>query len=185
MHRRTWFASVALILGLATVTAVASPSDRWVHVRVVESGEDGETVSINLPLPLAETVLQSIECNSIKGGKVQVKLQSGEIDLPALRTALRQAQDGEYITVDGSDETVRIAKEGGSLHIRAEEDGEKVNIQLDLSVLDALLAPGTDEIDVRAALHALGTLEKDTELVRVDSEDESVRIWIDGAAGQE
>jgi hypothetical protein len=185
MLRSAWAASAALILGLAAVTAFASASDRWVHVRVVESGENGETVSINLPLPLAETVLQSIDCNSIKGGKVQVKLNRGEIDLPALRAALQQAPDGEYVTVKGADETVRIAKEGGSIHIRALDDGEKVSIQLDLAVLDALLSPGTDEIDVQAALHALGTLEKDTELVRVDGEDESVRIWIDGAPGQD
>lgn len=184
MLRRASTAAAVLILGLVTVTAIASASDRWVHVRVVESGEDGETVSINLPLPLAESVLQSIDCNAIKGGKVQVKLHSGEIDLPALHAALRQAQDGEYVTVEGADENVRIAKEGGRLHIRAVDDDETVNIQIDLTVLDALLAPGTDELDVRAALHVLGTLEQDTELVRVDGEDETVRIWIDGDAGQ-
>ena len=187
MLRRAWAASAALILGFATVTAIASASDRWVHVRVVESGEDGETVSINLPLPLAESVLQSVQCNSIKDGKVQVKLHSGEIDLAAVRAALQQAQDGEYITVQSHDEQVRIAKEGGSLHIRADDGGEKVNIQLDLTVLDALFPSGTSgtELDVRSALHALGTLEKDMELVRVESEDETVHIWIDGSAGQE
>jgi hypothetical protein len=187
MHRRTGFASAAPILMLAIVTAVASASDRWVHIRVVESGEDGETVSINLPLPLAESVLQSIQCNSIKDGKVQVKLHSGEIDLAAVHAALQQAQDGEYITVDSNDEQVRIAKEGGTLHIRADDDGEKVNIQLDLAVLDALFPSGTSgtgELDVRSALHALGTLEKDMELVQVESEDETVHIWIDGSAGQ-
>jgi len=185
MHRRTWLASAVLVLALAAVAAVASASDRWMHVRIVESGEDGESVSINLPLPLAESVLQSIDCHSIKSGKVQVKLSNGEIDLPALHAALRQAQDGEYITVEGEDENVRIAKRDGRLHIRAVDDDETVNIQIDLAVLDALLSPGTDEIDVRAALHALAETKQDTELIRVEGEDETVRIWIDGRADQE
>jgi hypothetical protein len=182
MIRSIWVTCV--VFALAAFTASASSTDRWLHVRVIESGEDGEQVSINLPLPLAESLLQSIQCDAIKPGKVQAHLHDSHIDLPALRAALKQAGDGEYITVDGSDEHVRITKEGDWLHVRTEDASEKVDLRLQLSVLDALLSSGTDEVDVRAALHALVEMNQDTELVRVDSKDESVRIWIDHESDQ-
>ncbi len=52
--------AVAVILALAATgllaqeTAAQTSGDKWLHVRVEKSGEDGEFVRVNVPLSLAE-----------------------------------------------------------------------------------------------------------------------------------
>jgi hypothetical protein len=177
MFRRTWLAGFVLVLG--TAAALASPSDRWLHVRVIGAGEDGEKVIINLPLPLIETALPAIRCDAMQDGRVRIDLDDSHVDLAALRAALQQSQDGEYVNVEDHGERVRIAKEDGWLLVHAEEPDETVDIRLRLSVVEALFSSGTDELDLRAALRVLAEQDESADLVRVEGEDESVRIWID------
>jgi hypothetical protein len=47
-----------------------------------------------------------------------------------------------------------------------------------LTVVDALLSSGGNELDLVAALRALGA-QGDTELVSVKDEKSTVRIWLD------
>jgi len=191
-NRAKLFAGLSL-LSLIAVLAGASTSfgqsgstkDRWLHVRVINSDNKGETVRVNIPLELAENVLPTINKNHLHNGKVTIdQAHMNDVDLHALLNAIRTAKDGEYVTVQGTDQDVRVAKEGGRLLVHVKDNkGSKsnksdVDIKIPMHVIDALFSAGKDELDVVAGLHALASLG-DTELVSVKSEDSTVRVWMD------
>jgi hypothetical protein len=186
-----------VLLGLAIIFLTrtgALAADRWVHVKVEESGAQGETVRINLPLSLAEKVLPAIHTDKLCAGKVKVsKDEIHDLDLRAVMEALRTTPDNEFITVESRHDNVRVAKAGGNLLIKVQENKETagakaktetktrtetVNVTIPIPVVDALLSGGQDELDVLAAVRALGTVG-DTVLVSVDDQHSKVRIWVD------
>jgi hypothetical protein len=191
-NRTRLFVGVSLLsvmVVLAGTSAVfaqsGSSKDRWLHVRVINSDNKGETVRVNIPLELAENVLPTINKNHLHNGKVTIdQAHMNDVDVHALLNAIRTAKDGEYVTVQGTDQDVRVAKEGGRLLVHVKDNkGSKsnksnVDIKIPMHVIDALFSAGKDELDVVAGLHALASLG-DTELVSVKSEDSTVRVWMD------
>ena len=191
-NRPKLFVSVSLLsvmvvlAGTSVVFAQSGSSkDRWLHVRVINSDNKGETVRVNIPLELAENVLPTINKNHLHNGKITIdQAHMNDVDVHALLNAIRTAKDGEYVTVQGIDQDVRVAKEGGRLLVHVKDNkGSKsnksnVDIKIPMHVIDALFSAGKDELDVVAGLHALASLG-DTELVSVKSEDSTVRVWMD------
>jgi len=186
-----------VLLGLAVIFLTrtgALAADRWVHVKVEEGGTQGETVRINLPLSLAEKVLPAIHTHKLCAGKVKVnKDDIHDLDLRAVMEALRTAPDNEFITVESRRDNVRVAKAGGNLLIKVQENketagtkaktetktrAETVNVTIPIPVVDALLSGAQDELDILAAVRALGAVG-DTVLVSVDDQHSKVRIWVD------
>jgi hypothetical protein len=186
------FAGVSLVSAMVLLAGASgalgqsgSAKDRWLHVRVINSDNKGETVRVNIPLELAESVLPTINKNHLHNGKVTIdQAHLNDVDVHALLNAIRTAKDGEYVTVQGTDQDVRVAKEGGRLLVRVKDNkGSKsnksdVDIKIPMHVIDALFSAGKDELDVVAGLHALASLG-DTELVSVKSDDSTVRVWMD------
>ena len=170
-----------LIAIITAPVAVAGTEGHWLHIRVEEDGSDGERVSINIPLSLVEAILPTIETNDLRGGRI--RLDHGnldDIDLREILEALQDAPDAEFVTVQSRHETVRVAKEAGFLIVRADDDGDRVNVRLPLAIVDAMLSSGDDELDLIAALHALAEYDAG-DLVTVESDDSFVRIWIDSS----
>jgi hypothetical protein len=186
-----------VLLGLAVIFLARTgtlAADRWVHVKVEEGGTQGETVRINLPLSLAEKVLPAIHTEKLCAGKVKVsKDDIHDLDLRAVMEALRAAPDNEFITVESQHENVRVAKAGGNLLIKVQENketagtkaktetktrAETVNVTIPIPVVEALLSGAQDELDILAAVRALGAVG-DTVLVSVDDQHSKVRIWVD------
>jgi hypothetical protein len=178
-------AMVVLASASAAFGQSGSAKDRWLHVRVINSDNKGETVRVNIPLELAENVLPTINKNHLHNGKITIdQAHMNDVDVHALLNAIRTAKDGEYVTVQGTDQDVRVAKEGGRLLVHVKDNkGSKsnksnVDIKIPMHVIDALFSAGKDELDVVAGLHALASLG-DTELVSVKSDDSTVRVWMD------
>jgi hypothetical protein len=98
-----------------------------------------------------------------------------DVDLRVILDAVRSSRDGEYVTVQGRDNNVRVAKSAGYLYIHvtdnpegkkaAAKDGKaeaksaahesRVEIKVPMKVVDALFSAGKDELDMVAALKAL------------------------------
>jgi hypothetical protein len=168
----------------------SSSSDRWLHVRVTSSEDRTETVRVNVPLEMAEKVLPAINKDRLHNGKVRFDEHDMNcVDVKALLDAVRTSKDGEYVTVQGTDADVRVAKQGGYMFVHVTEknsyskngkttEKSKVEVKVPMKVVDALFSAGKDELDLVAALHALSA-HGDTELVSVKSEDNTVRIWLD------
>ena len=110
------------------------------------------------------------------------------IDFQALMSAVRDAKDGEFVTVQNKEEDVRVAKQGNYFLVHViEKDRDskdkdakrsKVEVKVPMKVVDALFSGKKDEVDLVAGLHALA-LQGDTELVSVKDREQTVRVWLD------
>ena len=106
----------------ANATVSSSSSDRWLHVRVTSSEDRTETVRVNVPLEMAEKVLPAINKDRLHNGKVRFDEHDMNcVDVKALLDAVRTSKDGEYVTVQGTDADVRVAKQGGYLFVHVTE----------------------------------------------------------------
>jgi hypothetical protein len=167
----------------STSSAAAEKGERWLHVRVISTDGRGETVRVNVPLELAEKVLPAVNHDRLHNGKVRIdRSKMNDVDLRALMEAIRTAKEGEYVTVQSDDNDVRVAKEGNHLtiHVLDKSASKKaqVEVQVPMKVIDALLSAGKDELDLVAALQALGA-QGDTELVSVKDSENTVKVWLD------
>ena len=174
--------NTAAKLAPSASSATAEKGERWLHVRVISTDGKGETVRVNMPLELAERVLPAVNHDRLHHGKVRIDSSDmNDVDLRAVMEAIRTAKEGEYVTVEGDDNDVRVAKQGNHLTIHVVDKGSKksqVEVKVPMKVIDALLSAGKDELDLVAALHALGT-QGDTELVSVKDSESTVTVWLD------
>jgi hypothetical protein len=184
--------TLGVLVSMFALAALAMPADRWIHIRVIESGPDGEKVRINIPLSLAEAVLPTIKADKLCDGKVKIEGRAfDQVDLRALLEAVRGAQDNQYVTVESDRENVEVAKAGEFLLIKVHEDREgarktararkpdnTVDIKIPFKVANALLSGRDDELNLLAAVRALAEYPN-LELVSVKDESDNVRIWVD------
>lgn len=167
----------------------ASPAgERWLHVRVEKAGEDGESVRVNLPLKVAVKVLPAIRADELHRGRLRIHhARVHGVDLRALLQAVRELEDGEFLTVESDEQNVRVAKKEGYLLVSADEskgEAEKVNVKVPFPIVEALLSGEEDELNLLAAVEALSAHGDDV-LVTVESEKEFVRIWVDSQSSME
>ncbi len=173
----------AAILILCSSLSLAA-ADRWIHVRVMNQGKDGETVNVNLPLNLAEKVLPSINAGNLKDGKVKIQGKLNGIDVPAILQAVRSAGNNEFVNVKSKDQNVRVAKDGDELVIRvrgSNTEGANVDVRVPMAVADALFSSGKNELNVLAAVRALENTQGSRNLVTVHDHDNNVHIWVDSS----
>jgi len=168
-----------LVCALAFTAAHAG--ERWLHIRVAESGA-GENLRLDVPLRFAEGLLASMGTSEWTDEGLDLG-GHGDVDGAQLReilAALDDAPDSEFVTLRDGDGSLRVAKERGFLIVHIEErgDGESVRVRVPLAVVSAALSGPHDEIDIAAALRALET-HGDVDLVRVEGRDGTVRVWVD------
>ncbi|MFH1679561.1 MAG: hypothetical protein ABIH26_02840 [Candidatus Eisenbacteria bacterium] len=188
MRARAVLCAIGIVL---LASGAYGGEERWLHVFVEEKGEGGETIRVNLPFELLESILEVVDTDEISGGKIRI--DEGDLDTEEIRAILKavgKAKEGEYVTVDGVDENVRVSKKGDFLLVCVREgkgegsDEETVDVRLHLSVLEALASGDGEELDVLAAMRALGE-KGGGEVVVVNEKDSTVRIWVDGEPGGE
>jgi ribonuclease HI len=179
-----FFVIPAVLLLAGVAAAVAAPM-RYLHVRV-NNIDSKELVRINVPLMLAEKIIPAINHGKLHNGKVECNgFHANDVDLKAILEALKSAPEGEFVTVQGNDQDVRVAKEHGQLvvHVRDSKNSRKrenVDVTIPWSVAQALASDTSEnELNVEAAIKALEAEPGDVTLVAVSDTNETVRIWID------
>lgn len=178
----------------------SAKTEQWIHVRVENKDDKNEIVRVNVPIDMAVKVLPAINKNQLHNGKITLdNAHMNDVDLRTLLDAVRSAKDGEYVTVQGHGDNVRVAKNNGYLYIHVSENSShhkaaakdkegkdlanagmesKVEIKVPMKVVDALFSAGDHELDLVAALRALSA-HGDTELVSVKDAESTVHVWID------
>lgn len=174
--RHLLLAALALAIALP---AVADDAQRWLRVDVREASSDA-TVNVRLPMALVLTALDAIDTEAFSAGSVVLETGNADIDWPSLLASLRTAPDGEYVTVDSPDADVVITKSGGTLRIHVDEhrEGATVDVTVPATLLDAIHVDQDNRLDVKRLITSLDATHHG-ELVRVDSPDADVRIWIE------
>lgn len=181
--------SIAVVLLAAFLTAQSLAAGQWLHVRVEESGQ-GETVKVNVPLALAESVLPLVEDHELQRHLRHEGVHFGHhhFTVEELRQVWEKAKaegDFEIVNVAKDEDQVRVAFEGGGLVVRGKEDSHtEFDVKIPAEVVDALLSGSGEELNFRAALQALTSLGSQ-QYVLVKERDSTVRVWIDQQAGQQ
>jgi hypothetical protein len=170
---------LALVLSLCMGAALAA-SQQWLHVRVETPKKGGETVSVNVPLALAETVLPMIKEKELSEGRIRIEEKDLTVqDLRKIWQTVREQGDAEYVSVKSSDISLRVAIEGQYLIVKTDETSPtQVQISLPTQVVDALLSGTGNELDLLAAVHALEATGS-REIVSIQDKDAQVKVWID------
>jgi hypothetical protein len=174
---------LSLFLVCMIAAGVAQAADRWLHVRVEETGSYGENISVNVPLELVTAFLPAIQDEAWDHGHFDIGHgRIDDVDLREIFEALRDAPDTDFVTVRSKDEHVRVAKEGGFLRILVEDlddlKGETVRVTLPMEVVEAMLGRDGSQLDLAAGFERLAEFDGG-DLVTVESNDESIRVWID------
>ena len=170
---------LALFLTVALAgSALAGP---WIHVEVLE--KDGAEVRVNLPMSAVEVALQVAEDEAFEQGYITIDETDITVDeLRAIWSELKDSGDGEYVRVMDGDEQVRVSREGDYIKVHvsdgADDYGETVNLEVPVSVIDALLSGSGDQLNIRAAIEEL---QKTTEgeVINIRDGEDQIRIWID------
>jgi hypothetical protein len=166
-------------------TPLAFAADRYLHISVAD---DGDTVRISVPLAFVEKLLPSVHVDRIRSGRISLRYGREGVRVRELLEAVRSSADGEFVTVENRHEQLRVAKSGGYLLIKARDGrrgrgAENVEIKMPMTVLEAMVKPGSDDLDLLAAIRALSA-HGDITLVTVEGDREKVKIWVDGKSRQ-
>jgi hypothetical protein len=159
--------------------ALAS-SKMWVHVHVQDSLKS-ETVKVNLPISVIETMLPMIQEEKIREGKININ--DRELRIADLRKAwndIRDEGDMEFVSVESPDGNVRVYIQGNFLFVQPQEKSKdsKVDIRIPLKVVDAMLSGTGNELNLTAGIKAL----RDSgvkDIITVKDNHTSVRVWVD------
>ena len=175
--------AIGMLTAAAAQTGQTAQPERWLHVRVESTDGKGELVRVNMPLSLAEKLLPAVRNERLRDGKVTInEAKMNGVDLRAVLEAVRTTRDGEFVTVQSNDTDVKVAKKEGYLYVNARENKKdkktQVEIKVPMTVVDALLSSGSNELDLVAAVRALSK-HGDSELVMVKDEKNIVRVWLD------
>ena len=165
---------------LAAGVVLATTPQRWFNVDVSEHDE-GTEVHVHLPMSIVQTVLGAVEQGKIHHGDLHVDCGDVEMDWPAVMKALRDAPEGQYVTVKGREADVVMRKSGGTVEIDVRDhkgNDERVEVTVPASLLDAFNIDQHGNIDLKALAAGLDTLGPG-ELVRVTSKEASVRVWVE------
>ncbi len=179
--KRKVLALVALAALLAAPTAFAGDETRWINVHATENSTN-TNVEVHLPLNLVLTVLRNIDVKNFHGGHVDLNLDEDmDINFPEIMKAVKDAPDGEFVTVTSDEADVKVYKQGGTLFVtvnQKDDEMAKVEVTVPLELMDALSFGEENTLDIAALLESLDKLPNG-ELVKVTSNEANVRVWIE------
>jgi hypothetical protein len=176
------FLHAAILSTLLSVAGAAQGAStaRYLHVRV-SNPANHELVRVNVPLVLAEKVIPAVNHGELRQGKIRIGcFTADKVNVRAILDAVKTAPEGEFVTVEEPDSTVRVRKEHGEMvvHVIDKNDGETVDITAPWEVVQALVSEtDEDQLNLEAAVKALESVG-DTTLVRITGH-ENVRVWVD------
>jgi hypothetical protein len=179
MKRAVLVAGTVAAFAAAAAGPAWAQAKPWLHVRVEEPRKETK-VHVNLPLSVVEAVLAAAPQKLVSRGRIH--LHDHDLSVADIRRAwneLKDAGDAEIVSIQERDQTVSVRREGRFFRVRVDKPSEKeaVNVDLPVSLVDALLSGEGRELNVREALAELQKLRGD--IVRVTDRDSTVRVWID------
>jgi hypothetical protein len=129
ISKNAGYLAALAVLALVAVTAktlaaqnTGAQGERWLHVSVTNHDPQGERVRVNLPFSIAEGVLGSIKHDRLDHGIIKVNhVHMDDIDFRKLYASLKDAKDGEFVTVESRSCDLRVAKENGFLIVKAHD----------------------------------------------------------------
>ncbi|MFQ5768532.1 MAG: hypothetical protein ACE5ID_11205 [Acidobacteriota bacterium] len=175
---------ISLPLLLILLAGITSPPARGqrasrLHVEVKEAGNETPKVSLSLSMD----VLSALAASFIDEGEICTSildhLGDQGIDLQAFWQSVRAGGGGELLNLDADQTHIRAFRQDGLLHLTVQEEEGQDHVQVSIpeDLLDFLL--GADEGTTLADLVEQLENYAGMTLVAVESDRETVRIWLD------
>lgn len=194
-------AACLALSGVLSPAALAGPRSGYLHVRVEESGPDGDKVTVSVPVSLIMTVLPLLDEHD---GTARVRFAQqehgvGHEELAALLDRLEKVPDGEEIDVpvEDPDAEAWASRRGGHLQVRiieyddpparrhrgeATSKSEETLVRVPIALARAFSHDPIEGDDLARAIESLGS--DGGEILVVEGDEETrVRIWIDQKSG--
>jgi hypothetical protein len=176
---RAKLALIAVALVIAAPAAAEQPM-RWLNVHVQEASE-GANVQVHLPMQTVLAMMRAIDIEEFDQGRVHLDVDDADIDWQALLAAVREAPDGEFVTATSDDADVVVRKIDGMLTVDVDEkggDNARVRVRVPAQLLDAFTVDENNMLDIAAMIERLADLPGG-DLVQVEADDATVRVWIE------
>jgi hypothetical protein len=183
MTRKLLLPTFLVLLTALSVVPPVLARDRYIHLAVDEYDGRGDQVRITLPYDLVESLFPLFHSRSLNAGRIRIEgVDCDGSDLRLIWSAVRERKEGEFVTVESGDETVHVMRKAGYLIVRTDERrgrSSRTDVRIPVPIVDALLSGDDDELDVAAAIRAMGR-KGAGDLVVVNDDETTVRIWVDG-----
>ena len=177
MHRKTL---VLATLFMAVCLVAGATDGKWINVHVTEN-ESNTNVKVHLPLNLVLSVIGAINVEGFEAGKVHLHTEDIDIEWMEVLSSLRDAADGEYITVESDDADVNVSKRADTILVTVNQKTDEkaqVEVVLPAQIINAIQIDEEDRIDIAALLKGFDDLPAG-DLIRVTSTDANVRVWVE------
>jgi hypothetical protein len=172
--------TLLLPAGLLAADRAEKGKKPWIHIEVQESGKEEASVKVNLPLSMARSALEMAPDDVLSEGHIRIQDSRYSVDdLREVWAELRKAEDGEFVTVQEDEETVRVFKKNEMIFVHVDgKKNEKVRVEVPIALVDALLRGKGETLDVDAAVTELEKMSPG-EIIRVEDGSDRVRVWIE------
>jgi hypothetical protein len=182
--RMRWVGRLALALALYPVPGAVlagSPAES-LHVEVREDGE--MKVQMAVPISVVAALAGSVDTQDRIQTEILSNLEENGIDLRRFWEEIKRVSGGEFFTLEAEGATVKAWREDGFLRLSVRDDGDnfdgrtKVDLRIPEKIVELILSEAEEDASPEALVNALKDIGEMT-LVEVDTDRESVRIWLD------
>ena len=167
-------AAIAAAVPSALLAGVASLGVMVVDVR--EGGPDGNHFVIPVPLVVAQAALGFVPAEKTRIPTNHEALKHLPLAREVLE-ALAKGPDGELVRVEEDDSLVVVTKVGDALHVRVQERGDDVNVNIPFSLALAAMPDEKGRISTGEIAAALWST-RFTDLVEVQDGRDHVKISV-------
>ncbi|MCD4749001.1 MAG: hypothetical protein K8R59_06480 [Thermoanaerobaculales bacterium] len=177
MKKTLVIVATLLLVVAGTVGAADGP---WLNVHVTEA-DSNTTVKVHLPLNLVLTVIENINVEGFDAGKIKLELDETEIDWAPILAGIKDAPLGEYVTVNSDEADVVVTRTATGMLINVDEKSDEktqVEVNIPSKLIDAFQVDEENRIDIAALLRGFEDLPNG-DLVRVNSSEATVRVWVE------
>ena len=163
---------IATFASLFSLALIAGET-HFLRIEINETKEEGSHVNVRLPLNLInafeETVRDAIE---------EVDFEGHEINVRQIWETLKEAGPTDFIEINDAKGSVRVSTTGSQILISADgEYRDKVSMTIPYELCDAKKKK-KENLDFNRIVAILESMAG-RDLVMVNSEDATVRIWIE------
>ena len=171
---------IAAVVTLMVAGTAAASDGPWLNVHVTEA-DSNTKVKVHLPLNLVLTVIEGINVDGFDAGKVKLEMDDADIDWVPILAGIKDAPLGEYVTVESDDADVVVTRTTGGMMVTVDEKGHdhaQVQVNIPSELIDAFRIDEENRLDIAALLRGFESLPEG-DLVRVNSDEATVRVWVE------
>lgn len=167
------FATTTLALLLSTVVFAQNKTSRVLRVEVQEGGEDGTHVNLTLPI----SAMAAFE-PAVRNALNEISVNGDGINLQEIWQAVKDSGPMDYVEIEEQNSTIRVSTTGSHVVVSAEGDLEdNIHVSIPFELCDAMFR-SPEDFDFDRLMTVLEDMAG-SDLIRVDTDNEHVRVWIE------